>query len=161
MIAGRRWFNWSRLLVLRTSWLLNRSRSSLLWYRFILLRCRSNSGRGVGWRVRQRLPCCFCPGSDSNRLLVADNGSSCSLIGIGIAGLGRCWRILCLAFIGDIRLESAVSINRVLNLLPSAVGEGDVVGPLCLLSFSGLLLAEVVAGVVILDRPGEVILGWE
>ena len=77
--------------------------------------------------------------------LVGRDGGS----GLGIATAG--------GLVGDVGHEPALAVDGVSHSLDPTVGQKDVVRPGGVRPVPGLILAVVVAGVVVLHGPGEVV----
>ena len=73
----------------------------------------------------------------------------------GLVGI----RVASLALVADLCYVARVTVHVVSHLLQAAVGKVYVVGALGVVSVAGLLVAEVVAGGVILHGVVEVVLG--
>ena len=63
------------------------------------------------------------------------------------------------AGVGDISDVARVAVDVVGNVLDATVGELHVVGSLGVVTVAGLLVAELVAGGVVVHGPLEVVLG--
>ena len=77
-------------------------------------------------------------------LVGRDRGS-----GLGVATAG--------GLVGDVGHEPALAVDGVSYSLDSTIGQKDVVRPGGVRPVPGLILAVVVAGVVVLHGPGEVV----
>ena len=85
-------------------------------------------------------------------------------VGRGLS-VGRGWR-LAVGFVFNLALklhcghEATVLVHCVGDLLDAAVGQQHVEGALGVVAVAGLRVAEVVAGVIVLDGPVEVVGGF-
>lgn len=68
--------------------------------------------------------------------------------------------MLGLALVADLALEAGLAVDGVGDLLQAAVGEPDEVVALSVGAVSSLLVAEVVAGWLVLHLVLERVLGW-
>lgn len=67
--------------------------------------------------------------------------------------------VLSLALIFNLSQEAGVAVHSVGNPLQSTVWKLDVIGSLSVVAITSFIVAEVVAGVVVLHGPVEVVLG--
>ena len=84
-------------------------------------------------------------------------------------GVGRLWGlvgglllwVIGLTLVADLGHEAGVAVDSVGDLLQTTVGKLHVVRPLGVVAVTGLLVAEVVTGVVVLHGIVEVVLGGD
>ena len=90
---------------------------------------------------------------------IAEHLLKLRVLGLGWLVAGFDLRVLGFSLISDLSLVTAIAINGVGHLLSPAIGKINIVRPGGLISIPGFLLSVIVLGVVILDRPVEVIRG--
>lgn len=69
------------------------------------------------------------------------------------------WWVVSLTLVGHLSIVTSVGINEVRDCLPAAIRKVDKIRSSGLVPVPVLLLAIIVAGLIILDSPVEIILG--